>query len=235
MQLAKKNILITGGARVGQFVAQELHGAKANVLMTYFKDEAEVAPDTAPYQLDITQEKSIQDLTAKLASDVGELHALITMASVFAPDPAHIALQDIEKTFAVNAFGSMLLSRWFAEQAKERGAKGAPIISFIDWAVDHPYRNYEIYLAAKAALRHYLMGLQSTFAGFIRVVNIHPGMILEPPNFPARQKESIIANTPVQDIGTPEQAAQLVRTALELDFLADNVHLAGGQQWRHRL
>jgi hypothetical protein len=42
-------------------------------------------------------------------------------------------------------------------------------------------------------------------------------------------------NTPTHAIGTPEQAAKLVRTALELDYLADNINLAGGQQWRHRL
>jgi NAD(P)-dependent dehydrogenase (short-subunit alcohol dehydrogenase family) len=235
MQLAQKNILITGGARVGQFVAQELQQAQARVIMTYFKDPAEAAPGTDAYQLDITQENSITTLTATLKSEVGPIHALINMASVFAPDPAQITQADITKTFAVNAFGSMLLSRWFAQEAKALGSTGAPIISFIDWAIDHPYKDYDVYLASKAALRHYLMGLQTTYAGIIRVVNIHPGMILEPPEFPAGQRESIIANTPLKTIGTPEQAAHLVRTALELDFLADNIHLAGGQQWRHRL
>jgi NAD(P)-dependent dehydrogenase (short-subunit alcohol dehydrogenase family) len=235
MELADKHILITGGARVGQFIAKELQQAGAKVLMTYFKEKSEVAPDTIPYQLDVTKEESVRNLTSTLKKDVGQVDALINMASVFTPDPANIFLDYILNTFSVNAFGSMLLSRWFAEEAKAKEMRGAPIVSFIDWAIDHPYKNYDVYLASKAALRHYLMGLQSSFAGFVRVVNIHPGMILEPPNFPARQKESIVANTPVQDIGTPEQAAKLVRTSLELDFLADNIHLAGGQQWRHRL
>jgi NAD(P)-dependent dehydrogenase (short-subunit alcohol dehydrogenase family) len=129
----------------------------------------------------------------------------------------------------------MLVSRLFAEDMKRQDKKNMPIVSFIDWAVDHPYRNYDVYLASKAALRHYLMALQSSFAGYVRVVNIQPGMILEPPNFLAAQKESIMKNTPTQGIGTPQQAAQLVHTALELDFLADTINLAGGQQWRHRL
>ena len=85
------------------------------------------------------------------------------------------------------------------------------------------------------ALRHYLMALQTTFAGTIRVVNILPGMILEPPAFPAAEKREIVKNTPTQSIGDPQQAAKLVRLALELNFLVGNIPLNGGQHWRHRL
>jgi hypothetical protein len=79
------------------------------------------------------------------------------------------------------------------------------------------------------------MALQTSFAGWVRIVNIHPGMILEPEGFPAKEKKAIIANTPLKIIGDPEQVAILVRTALELDYWADNVVFAGGQQWRHRV
>jgi NAD(P)-dependent dehydrogenase (short-subunit alcohol dehydrogenase family) len=187
------------------------------------------------YPLDVTDEASVQALLPAVEEDFGQVDGLINMVSIFKPNSELLSYAEMQQQFTINAFGNMLLSRLFAESVKKRGETNAPIVSFIDWAVDHPYGNFDVYMAAKAALRHYLMSLQTTFAGVIRVVNIHPGMILEPPNFPAAQKESIVRNTPVKNIGTPEQAAKLVRTALELDFLVDNIRLAGGQQWRHRL
>jgi NAD(P)-dependent dehydrogenase (short-subunit alcohol dehydrogenase family) len=187
------------------------------------------------YPLNVVQEESVRALLPAVEKDLGPVESLINMVSVFTPDGEHVSYEAMQQQFMVNAFGNMLLSRLFAEEAAKRGQKLAPIVSFIDWAVDHPYGGYDVYMAAKASLRHYLMALQTSFAGTIRVVNIHPGLILAPPDLPAEQKESIQRNTPTKNIGSPEQAAKLVRAALELDFLADNIRLAGGQQWRHRL
>lgn len=235
MKLKNKNILITGGARVGQFVAKELAGAGAKIVMTYLKDKQEVWEKAKAYQLNVTGEDSVRALLPVVEKDFGQVDGLVNMVSTFVPDSDHITFAEMQKQFVVNAFGNMLLSRLFAESSKARGGQNLPIVSFIDWAVDHPYGNYDVYIAAKAALRHYLMALQTTFAGFIRVVNIHPGMILEPEGFPVQQRKSIQGHTPTKMIGTPQQAAQLVRVAMELDFLVDNIRLAGGQQWRHRL
>lgn len=235
MELQSQHILITGGARVGQLVAQELLAAGARVSMTYLQEEAEIYQGTRGYQADFTDENSIHGLFDNLSQGAGRLDGLVNMVSTFTADEDELTLAAIESTFRVNTFGNMLAARLFAEQARREGARLAPIVSFIDWAVDHPYSNYTVYVAAKAALRHYLMALQTTWAGTIRVVNIHPGLILEPKDFPAEERQHIIDNTPTQTIGTPEQAARLVRTALELDYLVDNIYLAGGQQWRHRL
>lgn len=245
MELKGKTILITGGRRVGQSVLEEIGRAGANVVMTYRKGRAEMAGAarkvaqaykvrTTMVELDLAHEESIRALTSAVAKDFGGIDGLVNMASVFEPDPKEIAMDDVLRAVSA-AGGSVLLSRWFAEEAQRRNARSAPIVTFIDWAVDHPYPDYDLYLASKAFLRHYLMALQTTFAGTVRIVNVHPGMILEPPDFPPAEKQVIIDNTPTQSIGTPEQAAQLVRSALELDFLVGNVYLDGGQHWRHRL
>lgn len=235
MDLANKTILITGGARVGQFVADELLRAGAQLAMTYLDQPSEAHPKAKAYQSDLTKEADVKNLIALVKKDFGTIDGLVNMVSVFTPDSDELTFTEIHRQFATNAFGNMLMSRLFAEAAKQRGAKNVPIISFIDWAVDHPYSRYDVYIAAKAALRHYLMALQTTFHGVVRVVNIHPGIILEPANFPTKEKDEIMRHTPTGDIGTAQQAAQLVRAALELDYLVDNIHLAGGQQWRHRL
>lgn len=231
MELQKKTILITGGARVGQVVATELLAAGATLVMTYLQDPNEAHPKTKAYPVNLTDEAAVN----KLMQEVGAVDGLVSMASIFKPDSNDVNLAHLQQIFSINTFGNMLVARRFAENAKARGLKNAPIVSFIDWAVDHPYQGYDTYMASKAALRHYLMALQSSFHGVVRVVNIHPGMILEPAGFPAEEKAEIIKNTPTGEIGTPQQAAKLVRSALELDFLADNIYLAGGQQWRHRL
>lgn len=245
MDLKHKTILMTGGARVGQVVAQELAASGAHLAMTYRRSNKEISAavqglrdkhgvQARAYQVDLTDEEQIQQLWTAVTADFGRVDALINMVSIFESD-GEVTFAEMARLFTVNAFSGMLLSRLFAQAAKERAAVSAPIISFIDWAVDHPYDGYDMYIAAKAALRHYLMALQVSFAGSIRVVNIHPGMILEPKDFPAEVREAIVANTPTQAIGTPEQAAQLVKAALANDYLVDNIYLAGGQQWRHRL
>lgn len=245
MDLKAKTILITGGARVGQYVARELAAAGANLAMTYLKSEEEVTATikeaegsgvkARAYQADISKEMDVVNLLQQVAADFGGIDGLVSMASIFKPDPAAVDTAFLQKLFGINTFGNILVARGFAEQAKQRGLHNAPIVSFIDWAIDHPYGQYDVYLATKAALRHYLMALQTSYAGIVRVVNIHPGMILEPTNFSAEEKADIIRNTPVGEIGTPEQAAKLVRLGLELDYLADNIYLDGGQHWRHRL
>lgn len=235
MQIQDKTILITGGARVGKVVAQQLQAAGAQIAMTYLSSEDEVAVDARGYKFNIADEESVRALLPAVTKDFGSVDGLVNMVSIFSPDTEAIGFAEMQKTFSINAFGNMLLSRLFAEAAQAEGKKLAPIVSFIDWAIDHPYADYDIYMAAKAALRHYLMALQTTFAGTVRVVNIHPGMILEPEGFRPDVKQSIMENTPTQSIGSPEQAATLVKTALQLDFLADNIYLAGGQQWRHRI
>lgn len=235
MDLHNKTILITGGARVGQFVAAELQKVGAKVVMTYLKDTNEVAEGAAAYPLDVTDEDSVRALLPAVQKDVGGVDGLVNMVSMFSTDSEVIGYAEMQNTFAVNAFGNMLLSRLFAEEARKGEKTLSPIVSFIDWAIDHPYADYDIYMAAKAALRHYLMALQTTFAGVVRVVNIHPGMILEPTGFRPDVKQSIMNNTPTKNIGSPEQAAALVKQVLELDFLVDNIYLAGGQQWRHRI
>lgn len=235
MDLKDKTILITGGARVGQFVAQELLDAGAKLAMSYLKNPDEAHKEARGYQANLTREEDVPALLEQVKNDFGHIDGLINMVSTFVPDSDHLSFAEFQKQFTVNAYGSMLLSRLFAEMAKAGGQRNVPIISFIDWAVDHPYEGYDVYLAAKAALRHYLMALQTSFAGIIRIVNIHPGMILEPEGFPTKERQQIASQTPTQEIGTPQQAARLVRASLELDFLVDNIRLAGGQQWRHRL
>ncbi len=235
MDIADKHILITGGRRVGQHVAKALQNRGAKVSMSYLDQPNEVAANTNGFQLNVNDEPNIRKFFKTVTNEGGPIHGLVNMVSVFSADKEKLTYDDMIKTFLVNAFGNMLMSRLFAEAAQKRAEKAAPIVSFIDWAVDHPYSKYTVYLSAKAALRHYLMALQVSFAGTIRIVNIQPGMLLEPSDFPENEKMEIIRHTPVRDIGSAKQAADLVVAALELDYLADNINLAGGQQWRHRL
>jgi NAD(P)-dependent dehydrogenase (short-subunit alcohol dehydrogenase family) len=246
MDLKGKWILLTGGKRIGQVVADVLGGAGANIIMTYRKSRKEISQAVEHLQkihgiqattlpVDMSDERSIRGLFHGVLKHVGPLHGLVNMASVFQEDPKELTFKEFGDLYAINAHGGTLLSELFAEDAASRKAKNLPIVSFIDWAVEHPYRNHVAYLGSKAAFRASLIGIMMSHPGRVRVVNILPGMIQEPPGFSAAEKKAIIANTPTQSIGDPQQAAELVRVACTLDYLATDIYLDGGQHWRHRL
>jgi NAD(P)-dependent dehydrogenase (short-subunit alcohol dehydrogenase family) len=246
MDLQGKVVLITGGRRVGRAVAQELAKAGAHIAMTYHTGYVEIVTmvtqiqfeypvQAAAYKVDLGDETGVRNLLGQVKEDFHSLDGLVNMASVYEKDPPELTFAAIDRLFRINATSGMVLSRLFAETKRNEGTRGAPIVTFGDWACEHPYQDYGLYLAAKAALQCYMKTLQVDFADIVRVVNILPGLLLAPDDLPTSELESIVANTPTHNHGTPEQAAQLVRTALELDFWADDVHLAGGQQWRHRL
>src|SRR5581483_10676895 len=107
MELKDKTVLITGGRRVGQVVAQELAGAGMKVVMTYLTDRAEVPAAYGAYPVNLSDEASLMALTGSLAKDIGPVDALINMASIFVPDGEVVTREHIEKIFSVNAFGNM--------------------------------------------------------------------------------------------------------------------------------
>lgn len=243
MDLKGKTILIVGPGRVGHAVAHDLAAAGANLLITFNRsqgtvvrlvDEVKGKYGVRAYEafLDVMSESAIRRM---LDLAHVEIDGVVLMASVYSREPSRTHLPDIIHCFHANAFGHMTIARILAEALKREGKADFPIVTFGDWAIDHPYAGYGLYLAAKSALCTYMRALQVEFAGTIRVVNIHPGMLAPPADLPEKEKQEIIANTPVKQAGDPQQAARLVRTALECDFLATDIYLDGGQHWRHRL
>jgi NAD(P)-dependent dehydrogenase (short-subunit alcohol dehydrogenase family) len=130
MNLQGKTIVITGGQRVGRVVARELARHKASLVMTYLHspDEVEPALDDMrasggqghSVQLDLRDGASVIAFTQRLERDFPQIDALIHMAAVFMPDTQKIEYEDIVNLFSINAFGAMVLSRWFAERARAR-------------------------------------------------------------------------------------------------------------------
>lgn len=245
MDLIGKTILITGGRRVGLAIAEELAIAGADIVMTWYTHEEEIAEQlkrltktydirAAKYHVNVSNGLDIEQLLPQVQRVFGAVDALINMASVYQRDPDSLCMEVIEEYFRV-AFGGMLLSHHFAARMRDQNRTDAPIITFGDWATRHPYRNYGLYLAAKEALQTYMKTLQVDFAGTIRIVNILPGMLQVAPAVSGAETHEIIKHTPTQNAGDPQQAARLTRAALECDFLVGDIYLDGGQHIRHRL
>jgi NAD(P)-dependent dehydrogenase (short-subunit alcohol dehydrogenase family) len=232
--------LITGGARIGQVVADALARRGCSLALTY-RDSRDAAETTAAaaraagveavvLRADATNETEIIAAVNDTVKMLGRLDILVNMASIYQktpnPDSAHwSAIQD------ANAKSAFLYSIHSAPIMKQNCA--GRIINFSDWlpVTGRPhYKDYVPYYVSKASVAALTEALALQLAPEILVNAIAPGPILAPPSLTPEENARVIEATPLGRWGGAEEIAKTVMFFVETDFVTGEfIRVDGGR------
>ncbi len=226
--------LITGSGkrRLGWHVAEGL-AARAYALVIHYRSsaadaEASVAEfrgrgvEALAVQADLSDEKSTGALVAAARSWRGRLDVLVNCAAIWERKPLEkVTADDVRRHFEVNALGTFLCSR-AAGLAMAAQKEGGSIITFGDWAVARPYRDYAAYFPSKGAVIALTRSLAVELAARnprVRVNCILPGPVMLPESLTAEEREQVVRATLVKREGRPENIVQAVLHFIDNDFI----------------
>jgi pteridine reductase len=221
--LQGKTALVTGASRrVGAAIARRLHAGGANLVLHYRSAEAETA--ALETELNALRPKSAARVKAELLAPIapralvaaalesfGRLDVVVNNASSFFP----VALGAVEASHWEELVGSNLRAPLFiAQEAAPHLAKGrGAIVNIVDIHAERPLKGYPVYSVAKAGLAALTRSLAIELAPAVRVNGVAPGAIAWPEDdqFPADERNRIVATTPLGRTGTPEDIAGAVQ------------------------
>lgn len=223
MSLNGKVALITGGAkRVGAAISRRLHSQGCNIVLHYRSSlgEARALADELNQQrtdsvvlaqADLLQTESLPLLVDTSCNAFGQLDILVNNASSF----YSTSIGEMNEASWQDLIGTNLKAPLFLSQAavpelqKTRGC----IINITDIHAERPMKSYIIYSIGKAGLVALTKSLARELAPAIRVNAVAPGPIAWPennPDFSEATRQEIIAHTPLQRGGEPDDIARAV-------------------------
>ncbi len=247
MSDTRKVALVTGAARrIGAAIARRLHADGYELALHYRNSAADMdalgaelngirAGSAMSLQADLAEFDRLPELVAKTVGRFGRLDALVNNASAFYPTPLGSATPaQWDDLFASNARAPFFLAQAAAPHL--RAAQGG-IVNLADIHGERPLANHTVYCMAKAALLMLSKSLAVELAPDVQVNAIAPGAILWPdpasgqPAKEAAAQAALLARTPLQRMGTPEEVAAAVAWLLhEAGYITgQTLHLDGGR------
>lgn len=215
---ARPVVLITGAARrVGATIARTLHGAGYDLALhcRNSRDELDAliaeleqlrASSTLDLQADLADIDGLPDLVNDTVNRFGRLDGLVNNASAFFPTPLDSATTtQWNELFASNAQAPFFLTRAAAEHLRDRA--GA-VVNLLDIYAERPLPGYSMYCMAKAAQVAMTQALAHELGPEVRINGIAPGAVMWPEADKSyADKDQIIARTPLNRAGAPEDVA----------------------------
>ncbi len=130
--LKDKVIVVTGGTRrYGYLFCEGLAGAGGTVILTSrAKKRADETAgkikqrgwEVSGYELDLARDDSIEEFVAAVIRDHGRIDVLVNNARTIPEQPPmEIGRDELDKSFAVNCTGTILLSRRVSEEMRKAG------------------------------------------------------------------------------------------------------------------
>jgi pteridine reductase len=240
LRLAGQTALVTGAARrIGAHIARALHAEGANLMIHCHRslDEAqrlaeelnvERSGSAAVVRADLCDTAQLPRLVAKTCDRFGGLNLLINNASSFYPTPlGSITLQQWNDLIGTNLQAPLFLAQAATQQLRRhRGA----LLNIVDIHGLRPLRDHAVYSAAKAGLVMLTRALARELAPEVRVNAIAPGAVLWPEaGMDEERKDKILAQTPLQRRGAPEDIARAVLFfAAEAPFVTGQILAVDG-------
>ncbi len=214
-------VLVTGAARrIGASIARTLHAAGYDVALHCRASRAELDAligelesarprSTLALQADLAEVERLPELVTTTVERFGRLDGLVNNASAFYRTPlGTITAAHWDELFAANARAPLFLAQ---AAAPELAARNGAIVNLIDIYAERPLPQHSVYCMAKAALAMATLALAQELGPQVRVNGIAPGAVLWPEAGKGyTDQQELIARTPLQRAGTPEDVAGAV-------------------------
>ncbi|MEP6512085.1 MAG: pteridine reductase [Dokdonella sp.] len=214
-------VLVTGAARrIGASIARTLHAAGYDVALHCRASRAELDAligelesarprSTLALQADLAEVERLSELVTTTVERFGRLDGLVNNASAFYRTPlGTITAAHWDELFAANARAPLFLAQ---AAAPELAARNGAIVNLIDIYAERPLPQHSVYCMAKAALAMATLALAQELGPQVRVNGIAPGAVLWPEAGKGyTDQQELIARTPLQRAGTPEDVAGAV-------------------------
>lgn len=246
-QLKGKVALITGSdSGIGKEIAIAFARAGANIVICYHSDmqgavqtlqEVEdLGRKGEVYQVDISDEQSVENLFDQALGVFGTLDILVNNAAVNGSGikVADMDTEVFDRTIRTNLYGTFFCCRRFIRHRKGEVGQ-AKIINISSVHEEIVSAGTADYCASKAGVRNLTRTLALELAEEgINVNNICPGMILTPMNQEAmdnkeKRKESE-QNIPMKRAGMPEEIAKvaLFLASSDSDYVTGSSYFMDG-------
>src|SRR6202050_2902153 len=209
-----RTILVTGAAkRIGRSIALRLYQEGYRVPTHYGGSEKEARATaeecgSAPlFQADLEKVDQIKRMFREVEEQLGSLYGLVNNAARFRRrDAFDITEADWDAIQNVNLKATFFCCQQAALRMKKTGT--GRIVNLSSLGGIRPWEMYAHYCASKAGVIMLTRALAKAFAPNITVNSVAPGVILASGEDPRVQ--DLIAATPVQRSGTPEEIADAV-------------------------
>lgn len=232
MDIKNKTIILTGAARIGKFVAEDLLKAGANLVVSYRTSQPDFGSDKILFvKAELSNEKDVANLISEAKNKFGRIDALIHMAATYERVPwDKLSLQTWDSSMDAIAKSAFLTSKLVADEMLSNKTDGR-IVLISDWSVlDQPYKEYLPYNVAKSAVVGLTKSLAKELAPQILVNAIAPGPIIRPPDLSDEENREALAGTPLQKWGGGEEIAKGIMYLLDSDFVTGQVlYIDGGR------
>jgi NAD(P)-dependent dehydrogenase (short-subunit alcohol dehydrogenase family) len=239
----RRTLLLTGASRgIGHATVKRFSSAGWRVITCSRHPFPEQCPwEAGPedhIQVDLADPEDTLSAIAEIKRRLehGQLQALVNNAAISPKAPGSQRLDSIETTvdlwkqvFSVNFFAPIMLARGMLEELK--AAKGSVVnVTSIAGSRVHPFAG-TAYATSKAALAALTREMASDFGRLgVRVNAIAPGEIDTAILSPGTEK--IVAQIPLQRLGTPEEVAKIIYvlcTETSSYVNGAEIHINGGQ------
>jgi len=248
--LEDKTIIVTGGGTgIGAACALDAARRGAAVTICGRREEALAATVSAAagegllissLTTDVTEEDAVRHLLISTFEATGRLDGVVANAGGGGPlAPLH--LQDVEefqRVLSLNVVGTMLLVKHSADLMRSSGGGSFIGMSSLAGSVTHPY--FGAYTVAKAGIDHLMRNAADEYGRHrVRFNSVRPGFITTEimqgiqPGSPIYS--SYIDNTPMHDVGEPEDVAKLCSFLLSDDarwITGQSIAVDGGNELR---
>ena len=222
--LKGKVALVTGGAHsIGFGIGVGLARAGATVCFNCTNEESrargvaayrEAGFDVRGYVCDVTDEKAVQALVARIREEVGIIDILVNNAGIIKRIPmTEMSVEDFSKVIDVDLIAPFICSKAVIPGMLEKGH--GKIINICSMMSELGRETVSAYAAAKGGLKMLTRNICSEFGGAnIQCNGIGPGYIATQQTAPLRERQAdgsrhpfdqfIISKTPAGRWGTTE-------------------------------